>query len=93
MAPELAPGPAPDLAAPGPGADAVSAHPVTRTLPRILSRLRVVDRRRPWLLDSIVVRHMTPRSPFAPKSIAGLRAPGVEIVAGPVQVRPASGVT
>ncbi|MFE7935324.1 sensor histidine kinase, partial [Streptomyces sp. NPDC057456] len=39
----------------GPGAEAVWAHPVMRTLLRILSRLRVADRRRPWLLDTAVV--------------------------------------
>ncbi|WP_102133417.1 sensor histidine kinase [Streptomyces hokutonensis] len=38
-----------------PGPDAVWAHPVTRLLLRVLSRLRAVDRRRPWLLDTAVV--------------------------------------
>ena len=41
--------------APPPGPDAVWAHPVMRRLLRILSRLRAVDRRRPWLLDTTVV--------------------------------------
>ncbi|MFI6404800.1 sensor histidine kinase [Streptomyces sp. NPDC050548] len=41
--------------APPPGPDAVSVHPVLRTLLRILSRLRAVDRRWPWLFDAVVV--------------------------------------
>ncbi|WP_234476380.1 sensor histidine kinase [Streptomyces sp. MBT65] len=38
-----------------PGSDAVWAHPVMRLLLRVLGRLRAADRRRPWLLDTIVV--------------------------------------
>ncbi|MGW1623091.1 sensor histidine kinase [Streptomyces sp. NPDC002172] len=41
--------------APSPGADAVWAHPVMRTLLQVLSRLRAADRRRRWLLDTVVV--------------------------------------
>jgi len=41
--------------APLPGSDAVWAHPVMRLLLRVLGRLRAVDRRRPWLLDTAVV--------------------------------------
>ncbi|WP_329350763.1 histidine kinase [Streptomyces sp. NBC_01261] len=38
-----------------PGPEAVWAHPVIRTLLRVLTRLRTADRRRPWLLDTTVV--------------------------------------
>ncbi|MFJ9242278.1 sensor histidine kinase [Streptomyces sp. NPDC101776] len=52
-APSGGPYPRPEAVRPGP--EAVWAHPVMRTLLRVLSRLRAADRRRPWLLDTTVV--------------------------------------
>ena len=43
------------MASPSPEPDVVWAHPVMRLLLRVLSHLREVDRRRPWLLDASVV--------------------------------------